>query len=67
MLTLAAGPQSNSHFPAFSPIEIFSSVTERVSDIAVEVDRIRSHGLPSAGRDVCSGGSTLSVGVEGSE
>ena len=38
-----------------------------MSDRAVEVDRICSHGFSSAGRDVCTGGLTLSVDVEGCE
>ena len=38
-----------------------------MSDEAIEVDEICSNGMPSAGRDVCNGESTLSNGVMGCE
>ena len=55
----ACGQGSNSNFFASFPSEVLSSVTDRVSDKAVEVDGICSHGLPSAGRNGRNGESTV--------
>ena len=47
----ACGQRSNSSFSASFVVEALSSVTDRVSDTAVEVDGICSHGLCSAGHN----------------
>ena len=61
----ACGQSSTSNVSASFLFEVLSSATDRVSDRAVEVDGLCSHGLPSAGGDFCHGESTVSVGVKG--
>ena len=60
----ACGQGSNSNFSALFPFEVPSSVTDRVSDKAVEVDGTCSHGLLSADRHDWNGESAFSVGVK---
>ena len=59
----ACGQGSNSYVSASFLFEILSSVTNRGSDQAVEVDGTCLHGLPPAGRKGWNGESTFSVVV----
>ena len=64
ILTLAAKGSNSNFFVSFL-CEVLSSATDRVSDKAMQIDGIWLHELPSAGRNVCNGESTFSVGRKG--